>query len=275
GLYPDTMKPGETFITIAKEGSTISGLFDVIATLTSMCLQSGVPLKTLVRKFKDLRLSCDNGIRADKLDSDLLRIMKEAGFFRIAIGVEAGNNKVLRAIKKRQDIDTIRRLIQSAWELDFEVDLFFLVGCPYETWADLQDSFKIALSYPINTAFFYNPIPFPNTELFDWIEHNGRLLRQYQDYLNDFPILDNEPVFETPQMSLDQRRKALKIAFGVSRITMRRSWKKRLSRWGIFGRVIASIYTTRIMQDRILRIRFFNLLFYRLVSITSIFYRNG
>lgn len=55
GLYPDTMKPGETFITIAKEGSTISGLFDVIATLSSMCLQSGVPLKTLVRKFKDLR----------------------------------------------------------------------------------------------------------------------------------------------------------------------------------------------------------------------------
>ncbi len=55
GLYPDTMKPGETFITIAKEGSTISGLFDVIATLTSMCLQSSIPLKTLVRKFKDLR----------------------------------------------------------------------------------------------------------------------------------------------------------------------------------------------------------------------------
>ncbi len=55
GLYPDTKKPGETFITIAKEGSTVSGLFDVIATLTSMCLQSGVPLKTLVRKFKDLR----------------------------------------------------------------------------------------------------------------------------------------------------------------------------------------------------------------------------
>src|SRR3989344_2356413 len=55
GLYPESKKPGETFITIAKEGSTISGLFDVIATLTSMCLQSGIPLKTLVRKFKDLR----------------------------------------------------------------------------------------------------------------------------------------------------------------------------------------------------------------------------
>ena len=55
GFYPDTMKPGETFITTAKECSTISGLFDTIATLISMCLQSGIPLKTLVRKFKDMR----------------------------------------------------------------------------------------------------------------------------------------------------------------------------------------------------------------------------
>ncbi len=55
GLYPTTNKPGETFIRIAKEGSTISGLLDVIATLVSMSLQSGVPLKTLVAKFKDMR----------------------------------------------------------------------------------------------------------------------------------------------------------------------------------------------------------------------------
>ena len=54
GLYPDK-KPGETFISIAKEGSTVSGLLDSIAILTSICLQSGVPLKTLVKKFKDVR----------------------------------------------------------------------------------------------------------------------------------------------------------------------------------------------------------------------------
>lgn len=55
GLYPDTKKVGETFIRIAKEGSTVSGLLDVVATLTSISLQSGVPLKVLVRKFKDMR----------------------------------------------------------------------------------------------------------------------------------------------------------------------------------------------------------------------------
>lgn len=55
GLYPDTGKPAETFITIAKEGSTISGLFDTIATLISLNLQSGIPLKSLIKKFKDSR----------------------------------------------------------------------------------------------------------------------------------------------------------------------------------------------------------------------------
>lgn len=55
GLYPDTKKPGETFLVAAKEGSTVSGLLDTIATLFSMCLQSGIPLKSLVRKFKDMR----------------------------------------------------------------------------------------------------------------------------------------------------------------------------------------------------------------------------
>lgn len=54
GLYPDTGKPGETFLSIAKEGSTVSGLLNTVAILTSMCLQSGIPLKVLVRKFKDM-----------------------------------------------------------------------------------------------------------------------------------------------------------------------------------------------------------------------------
>ncbi len=55
GFYPDSKQPGETFLTTAKEGSTISGLLNTIATLVSIALQSGVPLKTLVRKFKDVR----------------------------------------------------------------------------------------------------------------------------------------------------------------------------------------------------------------------------
>jgi ribonucleoside-diphosphate reductase alpha chain len=54
GFYEDGT-PGELFIKMAKEGSTISGLMDTIATLTSMALQYGVPLHVLVDKFSHLR----------------------------------------------------------------------------------------------------------------------------------------------------------------------------------------------------------------------------
>jgi ribonucleoside-diphosphate reductase alpha chain len=54
GFYEDG-KPGEIFIKMAKEGSTISGLMDTIATLTSLSLQYGVPLEALVKKFEHVR----------------------------------------------------------------------------------------------------------------------------------------------------------------------------------------------------------------------------
>ena len=54
GLYEDG-QPGEIFLRMAKEGSTVSGLMDTIATMTSISLQYGVPLKALVDKFSHTR----------------------------------------------------------------------------------------------------------------------------------------------------------------------------------------------------------------------------
>jgi len=50
GLY-ENEQPGELFITMSKEGSTIGGLMDTVGTLTSIALQYGVPLESLVKKF--------------------------------------------------------------------------------------------------------------------------------------------------------------------------------------------------------------------------------
>ena len=54
GLYPDG-QPGEIFLKMAKEGSTVSGLMDTLATMTSIALQYGVPLRDLVGKFGHVR----------------------------------------------------------------------------------------------------------------------------------------------------------------------------------------------------------------------------
>lgn len=54
GLYSDG-RPGEVFIKVSKQGSTVSGLMDTIALLTSMALQYGVPMTTLAEKLKNSR----------------------------------------------------------------------------------------------------------------------------------------------------------------------------------------------------------------------------
>ncbi len=54
GLYPDGT-PGEIFLKMAKEGSTVSGLMDTFATTVSVALQYGVPLRDLVNKFAHVR----------------------------------------------------------------------------------------------------------------------------------------------------------------------------------------------------------------------------
>ena len=54
GMYDDGT-PGEIFVTMAKEGSTISGMMDAFATSISLTLQYGVPLRDLVQKFSHMR----------------------------------------------------------------------------------------------------------------------------------------------------------------------------------------------------------------------------
>ena len=54
GMYPDG-QPGEIFLKMAKEGSTVSGLMDTLATTISVALQYGVPLRDLVNKFAHVR----------------------------------------------------------------------------------------------------------------------------------------------------------------------------------------------------------------------------
>ena len=55
GLYPDTQLPGEIFITMAKQGSTVSGMMDAFATAISLAFQYGVPLEDLCSKFSHMR----------------------------------------------------------------------------------------------------------------------------------------------------------------------------------------------------------------------------
>jgi len=73
GLYPESVenggsgRPGEIFITIAKQGSTLAGMMDAFATSVSIALQYGVPLEDLCRKFSHMRFEPSGFTNNDKI----------------------------------------------------------------------------------------------------------------------------------------------------------------------------------------------------------------
>lgn len=157
------------------------------------------------RGLDGLRLSLGNGIRADRVDRALLGRMHEVGFYYLAFGVEAGNNRILKRIGKGERIEVIERAIADACDLGYQVTLFFLLGSPDETESDVHDSLNLALRHPVYDVRFYNIIPFPGTELFSWLQENDYLLSSPENYLNETSHWINRPLFETPELSREDR----------------------------------------------------------------------
>ena len=167
------------------------------------------------RQLSGIRIRCSNGIRADKVDSKILKRMKEVGFYCLAFGVESASNKILKTLKKGEKIERIEESVREACQLGFWVELFFLIGSPGETWTDVQDSIKFALRYPIYDAQFYNLIPFPNTDLYKWIEKENYFLLSTEAYLNDKMHHVNKPLFATPELTLQERKRAFRYAHRI------------------------------------------------------------
>lgn len=117
----------------------------------------------------------------------------------MSFGVEGGSDKVLRALRKDEKMATIEQGIKNACELGYNVNLFFLVGSPMETWADFMQSVDLALRYPIFRVNFYNIIPYPYTPLFHWLTERDYLLAQPEEYLNYITSNSETPVFTTPK----------------------------------------------------------------------------
>jgi len=168
------------------------------------------------REFKDLYLMCDNGVRADKIDYKILKRMKDVGFKMIGLGVESGNDRILKSLKKSATVGAMEKAIRTACDLGYIVELYLLIGAPGETWEDFEMTVKLAIKYPIMIASFYHMLPYPNTELFEFARKNNYLLRNPEEYLNDGSQRRNTPFLSTPEFSYELRKKAFDYAYKVT-----------------------------------------------------------
>lgn len=196
--------------------------------------------------FAGIFLSCGQGMRLDRVDRPLLKKMKEAGFYRLGFGVESFNDRILQSIKKGETIEQIEEGVKIACELGYDVQLSFMLGFPGETWMDIQNSLNFSLKYPVTVAAF-NIIPYPGTELLSYLQENKLLLADPAIYLNEDMTRSRKILFRTDSMSIDERRKALELGARISRRSSQKDMERRLSRFGILGKVFAWLTCTKLM----------------------------
>jgi len=198
------------------------------------------------RGLKDLFIRCANGIRADRVDRDLLARMKEVGVREVGFGADGGNNRVLLDIvHKGETIESIEQAIQDAIDVGLEVRLFIIVGHPGKTLSDAEDSFALAQRYPIILLHLNNPIPYPGTELFEWVRTHDCFLMPPEVYLNNLTDSDNEPVFETPELSADLRRQILERARAIERSVWRRATERMLENLPVIRTIAGWLFSSQ------------------------------
>lgn len=118
------------------------------------------------RKIK-ITFTCPNGIRADKVDKELLLMMKKAGCYCFAYGIESANPQILKNINKDEDIETIKKSIDIAADCGIDCVGFFIFGLPGETKQSIEQSINFALSSKLTRAQFMIFDVLPGCNLYD------------------------------------------------------------------------------------------------------------
>jgi anaerobic magnesium-protoporphyrin IX monomethyl ester cyclase len=105
--------------------------------------------------------------RTTGIDGETARLMRAAGCRRVHLGIESGNDAVLRRMNKHASVADAERAVGLFHEAGIETAGFFIVGYPGETLGSVEDTFRLARSLPLDEVSFTVPYPLPGSPLYE------------------------------------------------------------------------------------------------------------
>jgi len=139
----------------------------------------------IIKSKINITINCLSGIRADRVNLSLLRLMKKAGIYRASIGVETGSQKILDNIDKKTSLKKIERAFKLAKKAKIETLGYFMFGLPNETEEDMKKTIQFAKKLRPDVVKFDIMMPLPSTPIFNEWKKAG-LLTTYDWKLYNF-----------------------------------------------------------------------------------------
>ena len=138
-------------------------------------------LDEIIKNEFNILIQFSNGVRADTLSPKMVRKLKRAGTYRMAIGVESGNQTVVNKIGKRLDLNAVRRAAKLVKQEKIILSAFFMIGHPFDNIKTMNDTINFALEINPDYPHFFKAIAFPGTELYNQVKRDGKFLMSISD----------------------------------------------------------------------------------------------
>lgn len=149
----------------------------------------------LIKRGLTVPWTCSNGIRVNTATIDVLKHMKEAGCYRVAFGIENGDQEVLEAIGKKITLKQVEDAVNNARKVGIKTTGFFMLGGPWDDMRSMQKTIDFAVKVQPDYAQFSIATPYPGSELFDIVRRDGKLL---VSEWGRYDIYETEVYFEMP-----------------------------------------------------------------------------
>jgi radical SAM superfamily enzyme YgiQ (UPF0313 family) len=155
----------------------------------------------------DMKWTCPNGIRADRLDEELCTLMRKSGCYSMSIGVESGDPEVFEKIRKGEKLEDVERGIKTAQAAGIKVHGFFIIGLIGSTYEADRRSMEFAKRLGISASWGIL-VPYPGTEVWEQIKKDSKA-RVLRDWKEGFHVgARPKPVFDTEDYTADERVRA-------------------------------------------------------------------
>ena len=153
-------------------------------------------------KKKSIQIPYECITRADRMNEEVINLLKETGCFRVWIGAESGSQKVIDLMDRRVDVNQVRDMIKLTKKHGIEAGTFIMLGYPGETEADIEetinhlkesnpDHFTITIAYPIKGTELSQQVESIQTTNLDWATSTDRQIdfkRTYSRRYYDFAV---------------------------------------------------------------------------------------
>ncbi len=176
----------------------------------------------LIAHCPGLKWSCELHVRL--ADDPTISLMKAAGCYSIQIGIESGNNKILKEMRKNITIEDALAACGTIKKHGIELQAFFIVGFPQETEDTLNDTVTAMKKIKCDTLIYSIFTPYPCTEAFEFCKENGLVNDDY-----DVSLHNHQSPANCFCMNIAPERFRTLVS-NIERMVDRKNWRNRIKR---------------------------------------------